>query len=61
MCSTKGFGNHQDWESRLFAFGYISRRRREGAILVQSLVGQRLHAAGVGNALDLFDAKNAFL
>ena len=61
MCSTKGFGNHQDLENRLIAFGYISSRRREGAILVQSLVGQRLHAAGVGNALDLFAAKNAFL
>ena len=33
--------------------------RGKGAILVQSLVGLRLLAAGVGNALVLYDATNA--
>ena len=59
MCSTKGYWNHKDLENRLIAYGYIRWRRREGAILVQSLIGQRLLAAGVGNALVLYDATNA--
>eukprot|EP00959_Pyramimonas_sp_CCMP1952_P178850 3738803-Pyramimonas_sp.AAC.1 len=46
--------------SRNYAYGYLKHRRREGAILVQSLVQERLREAGHSYSTEFYDATNAF-
>ena len=46
--------------NRHYAYGYAKGRRREHAIMQQSVLCHRLDLAGCGRCTDFFDAANAF-
>eukprot|EP00959_Pyramimonas_sp_CCMP1952_P121163 2533256-Pyramimonas_sp.AAC.1 len=48
------------YANRGHAYGYMKRRRREGAVLVQSLCGERLRESKLSFFSTFYDATNAF-